>query len=77
MSSNPTSRLGAGLREKLSWLVRLVFGMSLFIGKNHQGDNSPVQSVFRLAGNDEDALTYALGYLLARDADFCAKLFSK
>ncbi len=51
--------------------------MNLFIGKNHQGDNSPVQSVFRLAGNDEDALTFALGYLLARDPDFCAKLLSK
>ena len=48
--------------------------MNLFVGKSHQGNNSPVQSVFRLAGNDEDALTYALGYLLARDSDFCAKL---
>ena len=48
--------------------------MRLFIGKNHQSDASPVRSVFRLAGNDEDALTFALGYLLAHDATFCAQL---
>ena len=48
--------------------------MRLFIGKNHQSDSSPVRSVFRLAGNDEDALTFALGYLLAHDATFCAQL---
>ena len=30
-----------------------------------------------MAGNDEDALTFALGYLLAHDSDFCAKLISK
>ena len=48
--------------------------MRLFIGKNHQSDASPVRSVFRLAGNDEDALTFALGYLLAQDATFCAQL---
>lgn len=47
--------------------------MSLYIGKNHQS-NAPVQSIFRLIGNDEDALTYALGYLLAHDQSFCAKL---
>ena len=34
---------------------------------------TPVQSIFRLAGNDEDALTYALGFLLAHDADLCQK----
>ena len=44
--------------------------MRLYIGKNH---STPVQSIFRLAGSDEDALTYALGFLLARDHTFCAK----
>ena len=48
--------------------------MRLYIGKNHQRDTTPVQSVFRLAGSDEDALTFALGFLLAHDPDFCAKL---
>ncbi len=48
--------------------------MPLYIGKNHEVDATPVQSIFRLAGNDEDALTYALGFLLAHDQDFCAKL---
>ena len=49
--------------------------MRLYIGKNHQGDTTtPVQSIFRLAGSDEDALTYALGFLLAHDSIFCAKL---
>lgn len=43
----------------------------LFIGKNYGKGSSPVQSVFRLAGRDEDALTYALGYLLALDPVFC------
>ena len=33
-----------------------------------------MQSIFRLVGSDEDALTYALGYLVAYDPDFCAKL---
>ncbi len=47
--------------------------MALYIGKNHK-KNAPVQSIFRLAGNDEDALTYALGYLLAHDYSLCAKL---
>ena len=47
--------------------------MRLYIGKNHK-DASPVQSIFRLAGKDEDALTYALGYLLARDPGFCKKI---
>ena len=45
--------------------------MRLFIGKNHQIDPSPVRSIFRLAGKDEDALTFALGYLLAHDDAFC------
>ena len=49
--------------------------MRLHIGKNHKGKTSnPVQSIFRLAGSDEDALTYALGFLLARDHEFCFKL---
>lgn len=48
--------------------------MRLHIGKNHEGNRSPVQSVFRLAGGGEDALTYALGYLLAYDPGFCAKV---
>ena len=48
--------------------------MRLYIGKNHQGYTTPVQSIFRLAGNDEDALTFALGFLLAHDPIFCAKL---
>ena len=48
--------------------------MQLSIGKNHQGEGRTVQSIFRLIGNDEDALTYALGFLLARDPDFCVKV---
>ena len=48
--------------------------MRLYIGKNHQQADRPVQSVFRLVGNDEDALTYALGYLLAHDPKFCRKV---
>ena len=34
--------------------------MRLFIGKNHDGKvaSAPVQSIFRLTGNNEDALTY-------------------
>ena len=48
--------------------------MRLYIGKNHQESATPVQSIFRLAGNDEDALTFALGFMLAHDPMFCAKL---
>ena len=48
--------------------------MRLYIGKNHQESATPAQSIFRLAGNDEDALTFALGFLLAHDPAFCAKL---
>ena len=48
--------------------------MRLYIGKNHQRDDRPVQSLFRLVGNDEDALTYALGFLLAQDPEFCRKV---
>ena len=48
--------------------------MQLYIGKNHQGDHTSAQSVFRLSGNDEDALTSALGFLLAHDHAFCARL---
>ena len=47
--------------------------MALYIGKYHSR-NAPVQSIFRLVGNDEDALTYALGFLLANDYSLCAKL---
>ena len=46
----------------------------LSIGKNYQNEDSTVQSIFRLTGNDEDALTYALGFLLARDPAFCAEV---
>ena len=48
--------------------------MPLYIGKNHQNETSAVQSIFRLAGSDEDALTYSLGFLLAHDYNFCTKL---
>ena len=51
--------------------------MRLFVGKNHQGEVFPVRSIFRLAGNDEDALTFAFGYLLAHDAAFCAEVVRK
>ena len=47
--------------------------MDLFIGKNHIG-NAAVKSIFRLVGHNEDALTYALGYLLAYDDSFCDKV---
>ena len=48
--------------------------MNLYIGKNHLGDTSPVQSIFRLVGSDEDALTFGLGFLLAHDHSFCTEL---
>ena len=48
--------------------------MRLFVGKNHEREPSPVQSFFRLVGKDEDALTYALGFLLARESAFCASM---
>ena len=48
--------------------------MQLYIGKNHLRDNSPVQSIYRLVGSDEDALTFALGFLLAHDHVFCTEL---
>lgn len=49
--------------------------MRLFIGKNHDQKvaSAPVQSIFRLAGNNEDVLTYALGFLLARDSALPAR----
>ena len=47
--------------------------MRLYIGKNHKGRTAPVQSIFRLGGSDEDALTFALGFLLSRDAVFCQR----
>lgn len=54
--------------------------MRLYIGKNKKTEkdgspeSAPVQSIFRLMGNDEDALTYALGYLMTCDSEFCAKV---
>lgn len=50
--------------------------MRLYIGKNHDEKDAsvPVQSIFRLVGRDEDALTYALGFLLARDPGLCVEL---
>ena len=48
--------------------------MRLSIGKNHEKDIRPVESIFRLIGNDEDALTYALGFLCAHDPDFCVEV---
>ena len=48
--------------------------MRLSICKNHQREDRTVQSIFRLIGNDEDALTYALGFLLAHDPLFCVKV---
>ena len=50
--------------------------MRLYIGKNHdeKGASAPVQSIFRLAGSNEDALTYSLGFLLSRDHVLCAEL---
>ena len=63
-----------------SWHSRTQAGaapatMPLYIGKNHSDkDNTPVQSIFRLSGRGEDALTFALGYLLAHDARLCAAL---
>ncbi len=50
--------------------------MRLYIGKNHDEEDKsvPVQSIFRLVGRDEDALTYALGFLLGRDPVLCAEL---
>ena len=43
-------------------------------GKKYKGDSTIVQSVFRLAGSDEDALTLASGYLSAHDPILRAKL---
>ena len=48
--------------------------MRLSIGKNHEKNIHPVESIFRLIGNDEDALTYALGFLLAHAPDFCVEV---
>ncbi len=46
----------------------------LYIGRNHRGDPDLVRSIFRLLGTDEDALTFALGYLLAHSPSLCANL---
>ena len=56
--------------------VKLGNAMRLYIGKSHRDnkDTATVQSIFRLAGNDEDALTYSLGFLLAHDPVFCKKI---
>lgn len=43
-------------------------------GKVDLVETAPVQSLFRLVGRDEDALTYGLGFLLAYDPKFCVKL---
>ncbi|MDD9995747.1 MAG: hypothetical protein OXS35_08425 [Dehalococcoidia bacterium] len=48
--------------------------MRLHIGKNHGETTIAVQSVFRLIGDDEDALSFGLGYLLAYDPDFCVRV---
>jgi hypothetical protein len=44
---------------------------SLYIGKVSDKNKQPCDSVFRLAGKNEDALTFALGYLLSKDPVFC------
>ena len=49
----------------------------IYIGKNYEKQASPVQSIYRLAGSGEDALTYALGYLLAHDPEFCKTVLSR
>ena len=49
----------------------------LYIGKVSDKSKQPCESVFRLAGRNEDALTYALGYLLAKDPLFCSAFLSK
>ena len=46
----------------------------LYIGQNHRSNPSPVKSIFRLVGKNEDALTFALGYLLANSPSLCTKL---
>lgn len=51
--------------------------MRLYIGKNHESEAASVQSIFRLAGGDEDALTFGLGFLLAHDPSFCAKVLRR
>ncbi len=48
--------------------------MRLHMGKNHGEKTAPVQSIFRLVGDDEDALSFGLGYLLAYDPDFCVRV---
>ncbi len=49
----------------------------IYIGKNYEKQASPVQSIFRLAGSGEDALTYAFGYLLANDSEFCKSVLQR
>ena len=51
--------------------------MRLYIGKNHEGEAASVQSIFRLAGSNEDALTFGLGFLLAHDPSFCTKVLRR
>ena len=51
--------------------------MNLYIGNKYQGDTTLVQSIFRLAGGGEDALTFALGFLMANDYVFCRDLVKR
>ena len=44
---------------------------ALYIGKFGDKTRQSCGSVFRLVGRNEDALTYALGYLLSKDPAFC------
>jgi len=49
---------------------------SIYIGKVDGSGQRPTscRSVFRLIGNNEDALTYSLGYLLAHDKRLCSDI---
>ena len=57
----------------ISSLFQFMLAARLSIGKNLEKGIRPVESIFRLIGKDEDALTYALGFLLAHDPDFCVE----
>lgn len=50
--------------------------MNLYVGKISES-SSPVQSVFGLSRSDENALTRALGYLMARDRTFCREFIRR
>lgn len=49
---------------------------NIYIGKvDGSGQRlTSCRSIFRLIGNDEDALTYSLGYLLAHDKQLCSDI---